>query len=143
MMRTAFVLVSCAALALPASAQHANVLPWMTGARLVKLLGNVDPGTVTWTADSPFRSRAIAADYLDRVNREFVHGYIHAVHDATEGKTWCWSDKYQPHADELEADARDALQRMPDDQLRRNAADLIVEVWRKKWPCAGAQRRHP
>lgn len=140
-MRTALVLLSCATFTLPAAAQHANVAPWMTGAHLVKLLGNVDLRTVTWNADGPFRSRSIAAESSDRENGEFVHGYIHAVHDATEGKAWCWSDKYQPHPDELEADARDGLQRMSDDQLKRNAADLIVEVWRKKWPCAAGQRR--
>lgn len=130
-----------AALALPAKAQHADTLPWMTGAALVKLMGNVDPRTVGWRPDSPFRSQAIAAEFLDRTNGEFVHGYIQAVHDATEGKTWCWSDRYQPHPDELESDARHALQQMPDAQLKRNAADLIAEVWRKRWPCPARQRR--
>lgn len=57
-----------AALALPAQAQHADTLPWMTGAALVKLMGNVDPRTVAWSPDSPFRSQAIAAEFLDRKN---------------------------------------------------------------------------
>ena len=133
----------CTGVALPAAAQHADVSPWMTGARLVKLLGNVDVRTVGWSAGSPFRSRADAAEFRDLANREFVHGYIQAVHDATEGTAWCWSDRYQPHPDELEADAREALQRMSDAQLRRNAADLIADVWRAKWPCTAGQRRKP
>jgi hypothetical protein len=140
MMRAPLLLLACAAV-LPAAAQHADLAPWMTGERLVKMLGNVDSATIAWTPDSPFRSRAIAAEFLDRTNGEFVHGYIHAVHDATEGKVWCWSDRHQPHPDELEADARDALQHMPDAQLKRNAAALIAEVWRAKWPCPAAKRR--
>jgi len=135
-MRAALLAIS-AALALPVVAQPADLIPWMTGARLVELLGDVDQAKVHWGPDSPFRSRAIAAEYFGMANREFVHGYIQAVHDATEGKAWCWSEKYKPKPDELEADARLALLRMPDTQLKRNAADLIVEVWRKTWPCTG------
>jgi hypothetical protein len=130
-MRTALLFL-IAAVALPAAAQHADITPWMTGERLVKLLGNVDPATVDWTSTSPFRTRAIAAEYRDLANGEFVHGYIQAVH---------WSESYRPHPDELEADARQALQRMSAAQLKRNAAILIVEVWRKKWPCPAIKRR--
>lgn len=121
-------------------AQSANVTPWMTGERLVKLMGNVDPATVAWTPDSPFRSQAIAAEYRDLVNGEFVHGYIQAAHDASEGKAWCWS-QYKPKSHELDADARNALQRMTAAQLKRNAADLIIEHWSKKYPCATESSR--
>jgi hypothetical protein len=107
----------------------------MTGAALVKLLGSVDTRNVHWTPDSPFKSPALAAQYLDMANGEIVHGYIQGVHDATEGKSWCWSERHRPLAHELEIDARNALQRMSDEQLKRNAADLIVEVWRARWPC--------
>lgn len=128
-----------------AQASHAQPiaeLPWMTGERLVKFLGNVDPRTVHWTPDSPFRSRAIAAEYHDLANGEFVHGYIQATHDASEGKEWCWT-QYKPKPDELIDDARRSLQRMTDAQLKRNAAELIVEVWRKKFPCpADGTRRN-
>lgn len=122
-------------LAAASNAQPAAVTPWMTGARFVKLLGNVDPATVNWTPDSPFRTRAIAAEFEDVRNREIVHGFIQGVHDATEGKGWCWSARYKPAPDELENDVRSALQQMSDTQLKRNAADLIVEVWRARWPC--------
>ncbi|SDF79278.1 hypothetical protein SAMN05428966_12228 [Massilia sp. PDC64] len=128
------------ALASPCNAQPAGVTPWMTGHRLVKLLGNVDPAAVNWTPDSPFRTRAIAAEFEDARNRELVRGFIHGVHDATEGKAWCWSARYKPAPDELEEDARRALQQMSDTQLKRNAADLIVEGWRTKWPCPVDQR---
>lgn len=135
----AFFAVSLA-LAGACNAQPADVTPWMTGQRLVKLLGNVDPATVNWTPESPFRTRAIAAEYEDARNREFVRGFIQGVHDATEGKAWCWSARYKPAPDELEDDARRALQQMSDTQPKRNAADLIVEVWRTRWPCPAEQR---
>lgn len=140
-MRTLVILIFGLSLACPCSAQPASTLPWMTGARLVKLLGNVDPGTVQWTPGDRFPSRAVAAEFRDLVNGEFVHGYIQAVHDSSEGKAWCWSAKYHPLPHELEAEAREALQRMPDAQLQQNAADLIVEVWRKRWPCSTEPRR--
>lgn len=125
----------------PCSAQPAARMPWMTGEQLVKMLGNVDPATVVWTPDSPFRTKAIAAEYMNMANGEFVRGFIQGVHDSSEGKEWCWSKQYKPKAHELEADARHALQQMPAAQLKRNAADLIVEVWRKTWPCPADQRR--
>ncbi|MFC0253863.1 Rap1a/Tai family immunity protein [Massilia consociata] len=131
----------CLVIAYPCLAQPTTKTPWMTGERLVKLLGNMDPARVSWTPDSPFRTRAIAAEYLDMSNGEFVHGYIQAVHDATEGRDWCEDQRYKPKPHELEDDARRALQKMPDAQLRRNAAELIVEVWRQKWPCPAGQRR--
>lgn len=123
-----------------AQAQRADLMPWMTGERLVKLMGNVDPATIEWTPASPFRSAASAAAYRDLANGEFVHGYIEAVHDASEGIHWCWSpSKPMPH--DLDTDLRNALQRMSETQLKRNAAELIIEHWRKKFPCAVVQSR--
>lgn len=136
-----FLALALAMCAPPAPAQPVASAPWMTGGRLVKLLGNTDPATVAWDASSPFRSRAWAAEHLDRTNGEFVHGYIQGVHDATEGKQWCWHAKYMPAPDELVMAARNALQRMPAEQLSRNASDLIVEVWRAKWPCTTTKAR--
>ncbi|MES2325168.1 MAG: Rap1a/Tai family immunity protein [Pseudomonadota bacterium] len=132
------MLLLAIALVMPASyGQAASQFPRMTGQHLVKFLGNVDSRNVHWSPDSPFRSKIIDAEYLDLINREFVSGYIQAVHDSSEGKSWCWQE-YKPKPDELAADARHVQQRMTDDQLKKNAADLIVEVWSKKFPCPAA-----
>jgi hypothetical protein len=141
MMRT-LILISVVVSA-PSFAQPADAVSWMTGEHLVKMMGNVDPNTVTWTPESPFRSKAVAAEYMDMVRGEYVRGFIQGVHDASEGKKWCWSSKYKPKAHEMEADARHALQGMPPVQLKRNAADLIAEVWRKSWPCPSQTQRRP
>lgn len=125
------------------AAQARTVPPAMTGEALVKLMGNVDPADVSWSENSPFRTRAIAAEYIDIANRQFVHGYIQAVHDAAEGKGWCWDTRYRPKLHEMESDAWHGLQRMSTAQLKRNAADLIVEVWKTMWPCPVKQGRNP
>jgi hypothetical protein len=129
--------------ALVAAAMPASAASWLTGEQLVKLLANADPASVAWTDDSPFRTRAIAAQYLDMSNGEFVRGYIQAVHDATEGRDWCAGKQVKPLPHELADDARRALQRMPAAQLKLNAAELITHAWRQKWPCRSGQRSAP
>ena len=128
--------------AAPGLVQPAAPSAQMTGEALVKLMGNVDPALVSWSPASPFRTRAIAAEYIDMSNGEFVRGFIQAMHDATRGKEWCPGAQIRPLPHEMEADARHALQRLPAAELKRGAADLIVAVWRKAWPCPG-QRRQP
>lgn len=128
------------ALTAPCSAQPTATLQ-MTGEALVKLMGNVDAATVTWSPASPFRTRAIAAEYIDMSNGEFVRGFIQGVHDATEGKAWCPRGDVRPLPHEMDADVRYALQRLPATQLKRGAAELIAEVWRTSWPCSGSERR--
>lgn len=125
-----------------ASAQPAAKLPWMTGERLVKLTGNVDARTVEWSPQSGFPSRAIAAEYQDMVNGEFVHGYIQAAHDSTEGREWCWTHS-KPKQHILIENARRHLQQLASTELQRNASSLIVEQWRKQFPCRNQIERRP
>jgi hypothetical protein len=129
------------ALAMPCGAQPAAPAPQMTGEALVKLMGNADPATVTWSPTSPFRTRAIVAEYIDLSNGEFVRGFIQGVRDATEGKAWCPRADVRPLPHEMDAEARHALQRMPAAQLKHDAAELIVEVWRASWACPGGERK--
>lgn len=136
----AVLVMVLASMAPAARAQPAADIPWMTGASLVKKLGSVDPRTIHWTRDSPFPSAAVAAGFQDMVNGEFVQGYVSALRDATEGKEWCWSP-YRPKPHILLDDATRALQKMSDAQLKRSAADLIVEHWRAKFPCSGEAAR--
>lgn len=130
----------CVTAVSPCLAQAGGEAAEVTGEYLVGRLGNIDPVTVSWTPDSPFRTQAIAAEYLEMSNREFVRGYIRAVHDATEGTGWCANGSRRPLLHELDADARQALQRLPRAELSKNAATLIVNVWKKTWPCSGKRR---
>lgn len=114
--------------------------PRMTGERLLKRLESVDPVTGPWSLDSNVSREELA--YLHTVtNVEFVQGYVAALYDATEGKTWCYSEKYKvPKPDTFWDESRWGLNRLSSAQLKRNAADLLVEIWRSKWPCPPSQR---
>jgi hypothetical protein len=127
--------------AAPCIAVSAAPSPQMSGEALVKLMGNVDPAQVSWSPTSPFRTRAIAAEYIDMSNGEFVRGFIQGVYDTTQGKEWCPGAQVRPMPHEMDADARSALQRLPAAQLKMGAADLIVAAWRKSWPCSTGKRR--
>lgn len=69
------------------------------------------------------------------VNAERARAYIEGVHDLSEGKSWCYSQRYEPGPDALLDDIYVGLHKLPPQLLKGNAADLIVDIWRKKWPC--------
>jgi hypothetical protein len=114
------------ALATPASAQTVKQAPWMTGERLLALVAFPQPAS-----KSKFD--------LD-LDEQRAKLYIHGVHDATEGDGWCYGSVRRPKPGQLEDEAIDGIKGMPPAQLKRNAADLLVEIWRVKNPCAKEQR---
>lgn len=136
------VLLLALALATPASqAQRVAVAPWMTGERLLKRLESVDPASVPWGPDSKI-SRDELAYHHTVANVEFVQGYVAALHDATEGKAWCYNEKYKiPKPDTFWDESRWGLRRLSPEQLKQSAPDLLVEIWRQKWPCPPNHQR--
>ena len=134
MMRT-LVLVFGGALAFPVLAQRASVAPWVTGEQLVRKLDAVDARDVPWTRQSHLSRDELAALHT-HANVEFVRGYIAALHDATEGRTWCFSDKtLSPNPDVFWDESRWRLASLPAIQKKRAAADLLPAIWRTAWPC--------
>jgi hypothetical protein len=105
-----------------AIAQPVSQAPWMTGVHLLELYA-APPGPP---------SEATVHQYIESRSAQL---YLHGVHDATEGKEWCYDRKYRPKPDVIEEVALSSLRALSSDQLKRNAAELIVEAWRKKWPC--------
>lgn len=133
-MRT-LVLVFGSALAFPVLAQRADVAPWVTGEQLVRKLDAVDPRDVPWTPQSRLSRDELAALHTV-ANVEFVRGYMAALHDATEGKAWCFSDRARsPGADAFWHESRWRLADLPSIQKKRAAADLLPAIWRAAWPC--------
>lgn len=112
------------ALSSSALAQPVSVAPWMTGQRLVALQHT--PGVVR-------PDQLTAAQYTDDQRAE---SYMDGVHDATEGKSWCYSYEYKPKPDTMKTQVIEALRAMSAGQLKRNAADLIVEFLSAKYPCS-------
>jgi hypothetical protein len=133
------------ALAIPLScgAQPAALAPWVTGEILLKKLQPVDPRRVPWSPKSNVSREEQAAMHTN-TNVQFARGYVAALHDATEGKVWCFNPKNQTPNDEDFWDAsRWGLAQLPAKQLPHNAADLLPAIWRVKWPCPDEHRRKP
>ncbi len=61
--------------------------------------------------------------------------YIDGVYDGAEGREWCNPRKVRINADELAGDVAWGLKELPPDVLKGNAAPLIVDHLRKKFPC--------
>lgn len=115
--------------------------PWMTGQRLLTLLEPVSPDAVSWSSDSKFTKDELAVHYTT-ANVEYVRGYIAALHDATEWKSWCPNPQYKvPKPDTFWDESRWGLASLSPAQLQHNAADLLVDIWRRKWPCPSSYKR--
>lgn len=143
-MREHAALLLILVLASPASqAQRAAVAPWMTGEQLLKKLEPVSPQDVPWTPQSGVSRDELAALHTHS-NIEYAHGYVDAMHDASEGKVWCFNDKYQtPNPADVWDESRWGLARLTAVQRKRGAAALLADIWRAKWPCPASTRRMP
>lgn len=89
--------------------------PWMTGAQLLQKLAK--PAEATAAED-----------------------YIRGVYDATEHRDWCHAAADgkalpKPRPAEMQAQIRSALGEMSAEQLKRNAAALLIEFWQDRWAC--------
>jgi hypothetical protein len=134
-MRHPFLLAALLTITLPSAAQSVRDYPWLNGERLLKLYSQ-DGKEVFRKGHGKF-SRDELASYHDQMNEARADAYIDGIHDMSEGKAWCYSEKYHPKPDTLRDEVLVELRKLPKDQLKRNAADLIVEVWASKWPCGG------
>ena len=110
------------AIVLPHSrAQPVRVAPWMTGQRLVALYETRKPGET---------------ESAEKMRQLIAESYVNGVHDATEGKGWCYSEETRPKPDTIQEHVIWDLRTTPPGQLSRNAADLIVELLHMRYPCA-------
>jgi hypothetical protein len=122
------------ALAAPCGAQPVTVAPWMTGEWLVDLYNGGDLSGIQGSYGHFTREDRI--EVQRRIAKERAEAYVSGIHDATEGKQWCYNPS-KPKPSTLQEEVFWGLRALPADQLKRNASDLIVELWRRKWPCGG------
>lgn len=106
----AFVLVAASAPAAPTAYR-----PSMTGAQLVRDM-QAEPGVG-----------------LNSIRRERAMGYIAGVMDATAGRVWCPAGQAIPH--ELNYSVVEHMARMRPDQLKGDAAPLVLAALAKFFPC--------
>ena len=115
--------------------------PRMTGERLLKKLEPIDAAAISPDPAGKFTQGELASLHSMR-NVEFVQGYLAALYDETEGKAWCYDAKSKtPKPDTFWDESRWGLHRLTPVQLKQNAARLLVEVWRQKWPCPANRSR--
>jgi hypothetical protein len=141
------------ALVLATSAVHAHRLPntFVTGQRLVDQFDPTIRPKVLYAPDGTFVAKlpsggwetdAERVRHIRSIDAENGRWYIHAVFDAGRGKAFCFREHERPDDETFYEDLIRELRAFPREQLqRRSAADLISEIWRRKWPCSTAQRR--
>jgi Rap1a immunity proteins len=102
-------------------AQPVKIAPRMSGQMLVdQYLG--PPGSTAGKLSGP-----------DFVAQQAAKGYLDGIHDATEGRVWCYSGRIKPH--ELNFSLVWSLKDLPKETLKGNAAPLVVSLLSKKYPC--------
>ena len=117
-------------------AQRSGITPWVRGQDLIEKITPVDPADLTSHSKGDLFTPAQMARFRTINNGYFYQGYISALHDATEGKSWCFNVKYKsPKQDTFDDVTRQALFSLSATQLKRDASELLIEIWREKWPC--------
>lgn len=71
---------------------------------------------------------------------QLAKGYLDGINDATEGTVWCYSGRWK--SDERDHALIVELAKLPPEVLRGNAAPLVLNFLRKKYPCpAGSTKK--
>lgn len=127
-----FALIVAFALAAPSNAQPVSVAPWMTGQDLVDMFDRRSGAT-----------NALQLSPAEYLREQKAASYMDGVHDATEGKSWCYSYEFKPTPDAIHGQIVEDLRAMRPARLKRSAADLIAEVLHKRYPCPPLKRSNP
>lgn len=110
-----------AATALPTFAQPAKIVPRMTGQTLIdQFLG-----------PPSLKNQALSGRHF--IEHQLAQGYLDGIHDATEGTVWCYAGNAKPHT--LDYSLVWSLKELSPDALQANAALLVLDFLRKKYPC--------
>ena len=113
----------CLCLALPvasAIAQPADLAPRLSGKSLVEqFLGPPEEA-------KEMKARTFAY-------HQHAKGYLDGINDATEGSLWCYTGRMKPHERDLALIVE--LAKLPPSTLRENAAPLVLDFLRRKYPC--------
>jgi hypothetical protein len=104
------------ALAIPAVAVAAPSPYTLSGDQFVKMMAPADP---------------TGYEYLQR---EKAYSYLDGMRDATEGSAWC-DLPHQLKTTDLAYELADDLAKLPPIERKRNAAVLLLEQLKKRYPC--------
>jgi Rap1a immunity proteins len=70
---------------------------------------------------------------LDYLERDKAYSYLVGAEDATEGTVWCHTKKIKTH--ELAYDISGPIAAMKRTARKTNAAPLLIDLLRNKYPC--------
>lgn len=82
-------------------------------------------------------SRAAAGAPVDPyalLNQQFAKGYLAGVADSAQGRDWC--DTSRVKTTELDSNVIAELKKLPVEVLKKDAAQLVIDVLRKRFPCS-------
>lgn len=122
------LLLLALAVTLPCNSQPNTIVGRQTGQHLVE----------QWftAAAKPISQRTSA----DIEAMRFAAGYLAGAADATQGKAWCYTRLVKAH--EIDAELMLAMRELPPDQLStRAAAEHVVSLLAKRFPCTGKEPR--
>lgn len=68
------------------------------------------------------------------LNQQFAKGYLAGVADSAEGRDWC--DTSRVKTTELDSNVMAELKKLPAKVLKKDAARLVIDVLRKRFPCS-------
>jgi hypothetical protein len=74
------------------------------------------------------------ATEIDYIERDQTHSYVNGIKDATQGRIWCFVGTILPHELNIEVAFAVRATRSAGD-LNGNAAPLVLEELRKRYPC--------
>jgi hypothetical protein len=76
----------------------------------------------------------VPVTHLDYIERDMTHSYVNGIKDGTQGSTWCFTGAILPHELNIElAGAIKEARRL--DELKGNAAPLLLDELRRRYPC--------
>lgn len=99
----------------------------------------VDPYNWMTGEDVVRRILTVPEKPSDYIERDMAQAYVNGIKDGTAGLIWCFTGSTLPH--ELNIEIAGALKdkRTPA-ELKGNAAPLIQDELRKRYPCHGSWR---
>lgn len=114
-----------------------NLIVLVTGLTVVAACAKAAPPFAYGMTGEALVQKFDGDKYADR---ELGAMYLTGVKDTTQGTAWCLQGTVKP--DELDSELVASLKRLPVEKLRGNAAPLVVDLLRAKFPCS-ANRSKP
>lgn len=113
-----------------------NVILLLMGTTVVAACARAAP-SFAYGMTGEMLVRKLSAD--NYAERELGVMYLSGVKDTTQGKAWCLQGTVKP--DELDSELLAELKKLSSEKLLGNAAPLVVDLLRARFPCSTRRSR--